>query len=53
MNAFLNEGDFKAMVFTDAQIVKTLGKEALEHVFDLSRYLRHTDTLFARVFEAS
>ena len=52
MNAFLNEGDFKALVFEDAQIVKTLGKDALDHVFDLSRYLQHTDALFARVFEA-
>ena len=53
MNAFLNEGDFKGLVFADAQIVKALGQEALEHVFDLSRYLQHVDTLFARVFEAS
>jgi adenylosuccinate lyase len=52
MEAFLNEGDFKARVFADEQIVKTLGAEALEHVFDLSRYLHHTDALFARVFEA-
>ena len=53
MNAFLNEGDFKALVFADAAIVTPLGKDALEHVFDLSRYLHHTDALFARVFEAS
>ena len=53
MSAFLSEGDFKALVFADALIVKTLGREALEHVFDLSRYLQHVDTLFARVFEAS
>jgi adenylosuccinate lyase len=52
MKAFLSEADFKAMVFADAQIVKTLGAEALEQIFDLTRYLRHTDTLFARVFEA-
>jgi adenylosuccinate lyase len=52
MEAFLNEGDFKARVFADAQIVETLGAAALEHVFDLTRYLQHTDTLFARVFEA-
>ena len=51
MNAFLNEGDFKALVFADAQIVKTVGKAALDQVFDLSRYLQHVDTLFARVFE--
>jgi len=31
--------------------VKTLGRDALEAVFDLSRYLQHTDTLVARVFE--
>jgi adenylosuccinate lyase len=52
MEAFLNEGDFKARVFADAAIVETLGAAALEHVFDLTRYLQHTDTLFARVFEA-
>jgi adenylosuccinate lyase len=51
MNAFLNEGDFKALVFDDAAIVKALGREALDRVFDLSRYLQHVDTLFARVFE--
>ena len=53
MDAFLHEGDFKAKVLADEQIVQTLGRDALEHVFDLSRYLHHTDTLFARVFEAS
>ncbi len=52
MNAFLNEGDFKAAVFADDAIVKTLGRDALEHVFELTRYLQHTDALFARVFEA-
>ncbi|MEO5760978.1 MAG: adenylosuccinate lyase [Vicinamibacteria bacterium] len=52
MDAFLNEGDFKAEVFADEAIVKTLGKEELERVFELTRYLQHTDTLFARVFEA-
>jgi adenylosuccinate lyase len=52
MNAFLSEGDFKAMVEGDARIEKTLGKGALERVFDLTRYLQHTDALFARVFEA-
>ena len=52
MKAFLDEGDFKAAIFDDAQIVKTLGKEGLDRVFDLSRYLQHVDTLFARVFEA-
>lgn len=51
MNAFLNEGDFKALVLADPQIVETLGREVLEAVFDLARYLRHTDALFARVFE--
>jgi len=51
MNAFLNEGDFKSLVFDDATIVKALGREALDRVFDLSRYLQHVDTLFARVFE--
>ncbi len=51
MDAFLNDGDFKALVFADAQIVKRLGKAALDQVFDVSRYLRHVDTLFARVFE--
>ncbi len=51
MNAFLNEGDFEALVFADAEIVKTLGKEALDQIFDLKRYLQHTDTLFTRVFE--
>lgn len=53
MDAFLNDGDFKALVFADADIVRALGLEPLDQVFDLSRYLRHTDTLFARVFEAS
>ncbi len=51
MNAFLNEGDFKALVFADESIVNTLGRDALQHVFELTRYLQHTGTLFARVFE--
>ena len=53
MNAFLHEGDFKAAVFADERITTTLGRDELVRVFDLSRYLQHTDTLFARVFEAS
>jgi adenylosuccinate lyase len=53
MNAFLSEGDFKALVLADPQIAKSLGQEALDRVFDLSRYLQHVDTLFVRVFGAS
>jgi adenylosuccinate lyase len=50
MNAFLNDADFRTLVFEDGRIVKALGRETLDQVFDLSRYLRHTDTLFTRVF---
>jgi len=52
MEAFLNEGDFKAQVMGDHRIVEALGAKALEEVFDLARYLQHTDALFARVFKS-
>ena len=51
MDAFLNEGDFKALVLADSRIMGALGRDAVEGVFDLPRYLQHIDTLFVRVFE--
>jgi adenylosuccinate lyase len=50
MRAFLNDGDFRAAIDRDPEIRKALDEKAIAAVFDVSRYLRHVDTLFRRVF---
>jgi adenylosuccinate lyase len=42
--------DFKALLKQDQDIVRVLGVDAIEGIFDLSHHLAHVDTIFERVF---
>jgi len=44
------DGDFKALLKKDRDIMKVLGKKEIEDLFDLSHHLAHVHTIFGRVF---
>jgi adenylosuccinate lyase len=50
MEAWENEGDFRAAIEGDAQIGAWLSREKLAESFSLVRQLRHVDAIFNRVF---
>ena len=50
MEAWKSEGDFRARVMADPEIAGVLSQAELARVFELERYLAHTDAIFARVF---
>jgi adenylosuccinate lyase len=50
MEAWENEGDFRARVEADARIQRFLSKEQLDNVFSLDRQLGNVDKIFYRVF---
>ncbi len=52
MRVWQEGGEFAQRVGEDPEIGRHLTPEELAAVFDLDRYLRYTDTIFARVFEA-
>jgi adenylosuccinate lyase len=50
MRVWEEGGGFAHYVREDAEIGQYLKEEELAEIFDLERYLRHVDTIFARVF---
>ncbi|MBV8810646.1 MAG: adenylosuccinate lyase [Acidobacteriaceae bacterium] len=50
MEAWENEGDFRARVEADSRIQRFLTKEQLDNVFSLERQLGNVDRIFHRVF---
>ncbi len=52
MRVWQEGGEFAQRVGEDPEIGRHLTPEELAAVFDLDRYLRYTDAIFARVFEA-
>jgi adenylosuccinate lyase len=44
--------DFKKLLLKDKTIRKYLSSKEIEHVFDLSYYLKHIDYIFKRVFRS-
>jgi len=44
-------GDFKDLLLADVDIVRTLGSETIENLFDLSHHLKFVDHIFERVFD--
>ena len=50
LEAWKEEGDFKARVAADAEIRASLSDAEIALVFRLDRYLEHVDALFRRVF---
>ncbi len=51
MEAWENEGDFRAAIENDPVIGALVSKEKLAETFSLERQLRHVDAIFARVFK--
>jgi adenylosuccinate lyase len=50
MRAWRGEGDFRALLSADEAVRGRLSAAELEGLFDLSYYLKHVGTIFARVF---
>jgi adenylosuccinate lyase len=50
MQVWEQGGEFPALVQADAEITRYLTPAELAPIFDLGRYLRHVDAIFARVF---
>jgi adenylosuccinate lyase len=50
MEAWKQEGDFRARVLADPEIRALLSEAEIEAVFRVERYLTHVDALFERVF---
>ena len=50
MEAWENEGDFRAAIEADEEIGKLVSREKLAETFSVERQLRHVDAIFKRVF---
>lgn len=50
MRAWENEGNFRAAVETDTEVLKYLSLEKIQQAFSVVRYLQHVDGIFERVF---
>lgn len=50
MKAWETEGDFRAAVESDKQILSYLSIERIREAFSVSRHLTHVDRIFHRVF---
>ncbi len=50
MEAWENDGDFRAAIEADPAIGALLSKDKLAETFSLERQLKHIDAIFARVF---
>jgi adenylosuccinate lyase len=50
MEAWDGEGDFRAAVEADKEILSYLSLEQIRQAFSVDRYLAHVDRIFARVF---
>jgi len=50
MRAWETEGDFRAAVENDAEVLSYLSTEQIEQVFSVERYLIHAQAIFDRVF---
>ena len=53
MQVWEQGGEFPVLVQADAEITRYLTPAELAPIFDLGRYLRHVDAIFARVFGGS
>jgi adenylosuccinate lyase len=51
MNAWETDGDFRASVTSDPEVLYYLSKEQLEKIFSVSNQLENVDHIFRRVFQ--
>jgi adenylosuccinate lyase len=49
MQAWETEGDFRAAIESDPEILKLVPKEKIAHAFSLERQLKNVDAIFKRV----
>ena len=52
MEAWRSGGNFRALIEADAEIRAAVKPEVIAQAFDLSRHLRHVDTILERALEA-
>ena len=50
MEAWETEGDFRAAVEADPEIMRRISRDKLSETFSLERQLKHVDAIFDRVF---
>mgnify|MGYP003705060679 CR=1 FL=1 len=50
MNAWETEGDFRALIEADKEVLSFLKLEQIERAFSVDRYLKHVDAIFRRIF---
>ncbi len=50
MRAWEADGNFRASVESDKEILSFLSLEQIQQAFSVGRYLVHVDRIFARVF---
>jgi adenylosuccinate lyase len=50
MRAWENDGNFRASVESDKEVLSYLSLEQIQKAFSVGRYLLHVDQIFARVF---
>ena len=50
MRAWESEGNFRASVESDKEVISYLSLEQIQQAFSVDRYLVHVDRIFARVF---
>jgi len=50
MKVWEGNGDFKALLLSDKDLLRHVKEEEIEEVFHLSYHLKHVDTIFKRVF---
>ncbi|MEQ1884123.1 MAG: adenylosuccinate lyase [Bryobacteraceae bacterium] len=50
MNAWETEGDFRALIQSDQEVLSFLKLEQIERAFSVDRYLTHVDAIFQRIF---
>jgi adenylosuccinate lyase len=53
MRCWEEEGDFRATVLSDSQILSYLSVERIEEAFSTARQLKNVDRIFRRVFEST
>ena len=51
MEAWENEGNFRAVIEADPEIAKLVSREKLAETFSVERQLRNVDAIFARVYK--
>jgi adenylosuccinate lyase len=53
MRSFEERRDFRELLLADPDVTRTLPRAAIDEAFDLDAQLKHADTIFDRVFEAT